>query len=636
METGQLKLPPSPGAPLYPISPDRFNQQKTNSSPRASPEASPLHNKSNRNSADVQSRVAYFSNLSRADSPGAGSSTTTTAALQRAILGREEAEAALRTTQEQLSEANARERRVSERLESLMEELQSLKERQTHERGIYEKEVRKARKEAFRAGSTLLKAQEELKYSRGQMKSLGDSLQAEEDAKNKAKQEAFERAYALAGLTEELEVMRGKLRSSEATGRPGAQETKTEELRKGTPTTPVASRSGSSTPAPRSLKRSQPDSVDQKSPRRKRVSSEQNKLSPNIESPSKLEPSPTKLAESGATDSNCAHDDPAIVESLKSDLRLEQQLRNRAEDMVYFLKMECQFKRCSCRMAESRGVPYTHDHEWAVRYQPQEPFTTLFPSSQATSEPKPTLPSAFSAVHEDHHPQNEEHSEPLEQHQQQGEEQELGEGPHSAVEEQPSVIMTFRPDTGTFQSVPSPPKGSTAVQVQDEVQQSSETAASAASFVTHAPDHSNHETQEQMSRYEPEPTSATESQTHSVPIRQPFRKETTPVAQTQTTTSNTQTIPLHTENPDNGVSDPIPGTPVSREQALAQIRARRGRTQNELKRSASANDASTRAQSAAGTPIRGPKRIPRAEKSGLRGRRPSVTRRDISAPAGKY
>ena len=46
-------------------------------------------------------------------------------------------------------------------------------------------------------------------------------------------------------------------------------------------------------------------------------------------------------------------------------LVIERKLRQRAEEQIDFMKMECQFRCCSCRIAEGQGKPYIHDNSFA-------------------------------------------------------------------------------------------------------------------------------------------------------------------------------------------------------------------------------------------------------------------------------
>ncbi|WEW54797.1 hypothetical protein PRK78_000222 [Emydomyces testavorans] len=646
-----VKIRQPTGSPLVPISPDRINQQKMTISPAKSLDTIQSPIKSGRGTSEVQAKVAFLNRLSSVTTPERPASyvSTTTAALQRAILGREEAESALQSTLAQLSEANARERRVSERLESLVEELHALKERQVHERAVFEKEVRKARKEAFRAGSALVKAQEELKYSRGEIKSLKDDVKLERDAKEKAKQEAFERAYALAGLTEELEVLKEKLRSSEAQNQSEILEAPAEDREESPSKSLVAPETAvmSTSPGSRGLKRGQPDSIDHRSPSRKRSLNNRGRLgSPKLGSPVKLSLDSKTGFTDEALELEANVNDTAIIEQLNDDLRWEKRMRRKAEDMLHFLKMECQFKRCSCRVAEHKGTRYIHDASWdklcqetEQKAEQQEAMTDAmegpFPPENLPSSLTPKTPPRI----------------------------ERGE-----TEEQPDEpLVTFCPDTGTFRVIPSPIKdiGLNDGQIKNDASEHSLRQNSPLPALI--PENANDMQETEHLQVPGDPLQFSETQLsfeveQHRPLSQPPYSATAPTnhafhpdissitrqpssSHTETQTITTTTIvPLHIETqptPHESAFCPIPATPINREEALAQIRARRGRTQCALKRSASANDASTRSGVArtAITPIRGSRRIPRMENTEMRAEEQATglgagirLRRDISAP----
>jgi hypothetical protein len=46
---------------------------------------------------------------------------------------------------------------------------------------------------------------------------------------------------------------------------------------------------------------------------------------------------------------------------LKSELRWERTQRQRADETIHMLQMECQFNACACRTAEARGERFVHD-----------------------------------------------------------------------------------------------------------------------------------------------------------------------------------------------------------------------------------------------------------------------------------
>ncbi|KAF5016637.1 hypothetical protein F66182_11622, partial [Fusarium sp. NRRL 66182] len=284
--------------------------------------------------------------------------SSSSAALQRAILGREEAESALANANTMLSEAQARERRISERLESLLEELQTTRERQAHERAVFEKEVRKARKEAFRAGSMLVKAQEELKLSKGEIKNLRDEVRAERESKERAKQGAFERAYALAGVSEEVESLKDQLRATESNNQQSILESQVDELEQSVNKPAYTDQATCMTPTARRPKRS----VD---------ALELLQVAQGSEQDAHTEETPTKKMRLSRRASNKENLQPEnleeqadLIADLQAEIKSEQRRREKAEDMVLFMKMECQFKRCSCRIAESLGQKYVHDKEW--------------------------------------------------------------------------------------------------------------------------------------------------------------------------------------------------------------------------------------------------------------------------------
>ncbi|KAK2839219.1 hypothetical protein FQN49_006357 [Arthroderma sp. PD_2] len=608
-----------------------------------------LQSKSDRQSIDVQSKVAFLNRLASPSSPAPlPPSTTTHAALQRAILGREEAEDALKATTEELNEAKQRERRVSERLESLLEELHTFKERQSQERALFEKEIRRARKEAFRASSNLVKAQEELKSSRGEIKTLKDEVKTEREAKDKAKQDAFERAYALAGLTEENEVLKEQIRANETDNQSGILEARAEVMRGETPKTRLQRSSMnpmSCSPASRGKKRDQPDSRDQMSPIRKKSVQQQADFRSSLRSPTKLTPGrelvpfdeeeePLKLADSGRE----------IIEELEEDLRWEKLMRRRAEDMIDFLKLECQFKRCSCRIAERQGVKYVHDLDWE-KICPSTDLETKniekIPSPLPVREASPQLQIAqFSTTPENVQADN------------------IDEAPASEdLPPEPTVV--FCPDTGTFKAIPSPVRTAKLTHSEQPSSQHSLDVEELPPKPVRSPQHAPIPAPKSVvpkkraqalppappletTKPLPPPAPRTYMQEPPIEINPRKRYETPlPLDQRQRqnsaateiqTITTTKTVPLHSEKPSTDTFPNLPGTPISCEEALAQIRARRGRTQSALKRSASANDASHRPHAGAATPSQA-RSVSRAESTVSRTK---PGRRGLSSASGSH
>ncbi|KAH6656574.1 hypothetical protein BKA67DRAFT_654903 [Truncatella angustata] len=211
-------LPGSPGGattPLQPLTPDRVNQQRDSyfSSPRGSPTRGDHHRDSS-----IHDKIQQFNNMAKVGPHTAASMTkqlerkTADAALKRAMLGREEAESEMRRFREetrllrkQVDEGKERERRVGERLETVMENYGRAKETYAHTQALWEKEIRRARKETFKSQSSIVKLQEELKAAKVATRSTEEVLEREKERSQAREQEAFTSRYQLVGVQEQLE-----------------------------------------------------------------------------------------------------------------------------------------------------------------------------------------------------------------------------------------------------------------------------------------------------------------------------------------------------------------------------------------------------------------------------------------------
>jgi hypothetical protein len=571
--------------------------------------------KKTRGMSDVQARVAYLNNLSRGNSPAntpqPSTSSGTSAALQRALLGREEAESALASVSAQLSEAQSRERRISERLESLLEELQVAKERQAHERSVFEKEIRKARKEAFRAGSALVKLQEELKHARSETKGLKEEVICERAAKEQAKQEAFERAYALAGLTEELEVLKGRLRNVEANRRSDSLQAQAKEM-------------GNENIGRLSLAEGDLAFMLTPAPRRPKRPAEESSHSPLVESTDQTtaqDTPPKRLRLSDVTprqgDQNTlsTNTQQEIIDDLEETLKHERKMRLDAEDMIEFLRMECEFKRCSCRLAEEKeqiNQAHAPTCEDAVA---QDKVQNIIEEDR----------------HDIHGPKTQHHSHLANPFQ----------GPRpteqARLQEEPEeLLITFSPVTGTFKSVPSPvrsppkqPQGTSLSGLESSISRENLSAQQ----LLVSPFEERHVNRHEAS-FEPMVQVKEDSVQPFAPglqpsparIRVPWDSPSPPYS-----IENNRNAPTESDGALAPHSVPLPGTSIDREQALAQIRARRGKT-NTMKRSASANEATLRSGGGGVTPGRGAQRIPGVQNSAVRTDGDKAVRRDLSAP----
>ena len=124
-----FKVPPSPGFPLFPVSPERVNRQHLPQSPSllsglSTSQQDPFSTSPSKAPSDVQGKVAQFNNLSK---EAIQRRKDNEAALRRAVVGREEAESETKRLKEEnkllkkeMEEGRSRERRVGERVESVM------------------------------------------------------------------------------------------------------------------------------------------------------------------------------------------------------------------------------------------------------------------------------------------------------------------------------------------------------------------------------------------------------------------------------------------------------------------------------------------------------------------------------------
>ncbi|EKD14796.1 hypothetical protein MBM_07007 [Drepanopeziza brunnea f. sp. 'multigermtubi' MB_m1] len=208
-----FKFPGSPGTPLLQVSPERVNQ-KRNSIFDESPAGSLTRHA---RESSVHEKVAAFNSLAFQGKQLERKAND--AALKRAMLGREEAESEMRRYREdvralrrQVEESRLREQRVGERLESVMENYGRAKETHAHTQALWEKEIRRARKESFKSQSVVVKLQEELKSARHALKSSQADFEKEKERSVNREQEAFAARYQLVGVQEELHQVQEQIR----------------------------------------------------------------------------------------------------------------------------------------------------------------------------------------------------------------------------------------------------------------------------------------------------------------------------------------------------------------------------------------------------------------------------------------
>ncbi|KAK4225807.1 hypothetical protein QBC38DRAFT_482080 [Podospora fimiseda] len=249
---------------------------------------------------------------------------TADAALKRAMLGREEAEAEMRRYRDEarslrklVEEGKERERKVGERLETVMESYGRAKETHEHTKELWEKEIRRARKETFKTQSAFVKLQEELKASRMAKQSADEELRREKQLSAERAQEAFTAKYQLVGLQEQLGKAQEQLKTLEQ---------EREALKK---------------------------LVESHEKEIKRINSE---TKPPASPAPALEDQTTPSRKRQRTNSlNSANSDVADFEELVRLYQWEKQRADRAVQQVQFLETECHLKVCPAAKALRRS-----------------------------------------------------------------------------------------------------------------------------------------------------------------------------------------------------------------------------------------------------------------------------------------
>ena len=433
-----LRCPPP--APLNQMSPERINQQRIPQSPSLHSYLADHDRPRTRDSftSDVQSKVAFLNNLTtlstqssptrprrtgaitpadifvsptKHDLSGGGG---TNAAFQRAIMGYEEAQATLASlaadldrAKDELASRKKRERMLSQRVEDLLEELQAEKEKRARDQDSYTKEIKRCRKETYRAELAVVEARQDLQDARTELKKSQAEAQHERTEKEKARQESFERAYALAGTVGDLEQVTDRLKAVERQKEAAIAEAKkiadehiamvekaaqTEALnaqaaREATidsvPATAAeeAQERTESVQAVREAIKSQwshhshtlsdtrPDSANSTGSGT-RITSER----PTRFQPPKVPSLSAVLAHLDYFSRHVEGEKPAPAEEikfLKQELVWAKTKHREDADLIHLMHMQCQFKACPCRLAESNGERFVHDAVYDAKMQQQ-------------------------------------------------------------------------------------------------------------------------------------------------------------------------------------------------------------------------------------------------------------------------
>ena len=257
------------------------------------------------------------------------------------------------------------------------------------------------------------------------------------------------------------------------------------------------------------------------------------------------------------------------IMALKHEVYIEKKTRQKAEDQIHFMKMECQFQCCSCRVADRQGVEYIHEDLLSMEAISANSVdlgaSTKEDESDPFFEPTATRPVQSPFLDQDLEP-----------------------------------LIRFSPTTGTFYKTPSPLKQLTTYKLPNSPRKPTTSPSASPTHSASTPSRLS----SKASATQPIPTTSTSFPNRHLPS--PSLGAIT-MAQTHAIKTVTTTIPLVT-TPAPAKQLPFnPEATITREQALEQIRARRGRA-----RSIAAGQGTPRRFMAV-----------------------SADRRDISAPAGK-
>lgn len=184
---------------------------------------------------------------------------------------------------------------------------------------MWEKEIRKARKETFKSQSNIVKLQEELKSTKAAAKSTEEVLQRERERSQAREQEAFEARYQIVGVQEQLEQALERVKLVEQERDAFKTLAKNEEVAR------IAAEGRLPLPSP--------------------TEAEEDEFS-----------SPKKARSSlSAVDIVSSATSEAEIDDLTRLWQWEKQRADRTQDHLEFLQAECQLRCCPCTAKSSRS-----------------------------------------------------------------------------------------------------------------------------------------------------------------------------------------------------------------------------------------------------------------------------------------
>ena len=327
-------------------------------------------------------------------------------------MGYEEAQASLATltaelerAREELASRKKRERMLSQRVEDLLEELQSDKQNRLRDQESYTKEIKRCRKETYRAELAVVEARQDLQDARSDLKKCQAEVMHEKGEKEKARQEAFERAYVLAGTVGELEQVKDRLkvvekeRDAALLDAKAAAVEKTEMIERASQTESRKLQKEADDNASKKMQNDD-ETVDEStravreaiksqwshhshSTSDARPDSSHSTASGNrfrVGRPAR--PCTTKPLDYASAISRLNYFSKQLegekatpaeeIDLLKQELAWAKRKHTEDADLIHLMHMQCQFKACPCRLAESNGDRFVHDEAYDMKSQQQQ------------------------------------------------------------------------------------------------------------------------------------------------------------------------------------------------------------------------------------------------------------------------
>jgi predicted nucleic acid-binding Zn-ribbon protein len=369
---------------LRQLSAEQMNQQRIPQSPSLhsylAENDRPRHRPRDSTSSDVQAKVAMLNSLSNPSSPVRGprsiAANTHNPAFQRALLGYEESQASLATARaeidrlkQQLESGQRRERMVSERIESLMDQLATARESRESDKKAYVAEIKKSRKQGYQAEMSAMEAREEVKETKTELKKVQNELEKEKKKKEEARQEAFERAYAVSGLTEEMESLKQTIKALERERDAAVVESQTSLLQKQEALLTIERSVQTEPQAPKHTEDVDATPRPSKRARTVKVDHSCRDAPSTVDMPFRSEWVDFKAYERNLDGEQLTLEDH--INALYGELRYTNRMIEKQKDEINFMNIQCQFKACPCRDAERLGIRFVHDVAYDRKLQEQ-------------------------------------------------------------------------------------------------------------------------------------------------------------------------------------------------------------------------------------------------------------------------